>query len=85
MGPPKKSEAKPASPKPANTKSPDIAVASITDTLASLHVNPDTGITYAEADDRRKEHGYNEVAEKKRHPVLKFLGKFWESRRGCSS
>jgi magnesium-transporting ATPase (P-type) len=22
-------------------------------------------------------HGYNEVAEKKRHPVLKFLGKFW--------
>jgi len=26
---------------------------------------------------RRKEHGYNEVAEKKVHPVLRFLGKFW--------
>ena len=28
-------------------------------------------------DARRKEHGYNEVAEQKEHPVLKFLGKFW--------
>ena len=28
-------------------------------------------------DTRRKEHGYNEVAEKKGHPVLKFLRKFW--------
>ena len=28
-------------------------------------------------DARRKENGYNEVAEKKEHPVLKFLGKFW--------
>ena len=25
----------------------------------------------------RKEHGYNEVAETKGHPVLRFLGKFW--------
>ena len=30
-----------------------------------------------EANARRKERGYNEVAEKGRHPVLKFLGKFW--------
>ena len=28
-------------------------------------------------DVRRKEHGYNEVAEKKAHPVRKFLQKFW--------
>ena len=28
-------------------------------------------------DTRRKENGYNEVAEKKGHPVLKFLTKFW--------
>jgi H+-transporting ATPase len=63
--------------KPASAKAPDIAAASVPDTLAALHVNPDTGLTNAEADIRRKEHGYNEVAEKKRHPVLKFLQKFW--------
>ena len=58
-------------------KSPDFATASVPDTLAALHVNPDSGLTRAEVDVRRKEHGYNEVAEKKRHPVLKFLEKFW--------
>jgi H+-transporting ATPase len=63
--------------KPANAKPPEIYSASIPDTLAALHVNPDTGLTQAELDVRRKEHGYNEVAEKKQHPVLKFLGKFW--------
>ena len=47
------------------------------DTLAALHVNPETGLTHAEVDARRKEHGYNEVAEQKGHPVLMFLGKFW--------
>jgi H+-transporting ATPase len=40
-------------------------------------VNPDTGLTHTEVEVRRKEHGYNEVAEKKGHPVLKFLGRFW--------
>ena len=74
---PDKSEAKPAPAKPATTKPPDIASASVPDTLASLKVNPDTGLTHAEVDTRRKENGYNEVAEKKGHPVLKFLKKFW--------
>ena len=60
-----------------NAKPPDFASASVPDTLATLHVNPDTGLTRAEVDVRRKEHGYNEVAEKKGHPVLMFLGKFW--------
>jgi magnesium-transporting ATPase (P-type) len=63
--------------KPANTKPPDIATASVPDALAALHVNPDTGLARAEVDVRRKEHGYNEVAPTKGHPVLKFLGKFW--------
>jgi magnesium-transporting ATPase (P-type) len=63
--------------KPANAKPPDIASASIPDTLATLHVNPDTGLTQAEVDASRKEHGYNEVAVKKEHPVLQFLRKFW--------
>ena len=62
---PSKSEAKPAPPKPANGKPPDIAAASVPDTLASLHVNPDTGLTHEEVDVRRKENGYNEVAVKK--------------------
>ena len=47
------------------------------DAHAALHVNSDTGLTRAEVGARRKEHGYNEVAEQKGHPVLKFLAKFW--------
>jgi plasma-membrane proton-efflux P-type ATPase len=50
---------------------------SIPDTLSALHVNPDNGLMHAEVDVRRKENGYNEVAEKKSHPALKFLQKFW--------
>jgi H+-transporting ATPase len=72
-----KTEAKPTPSKPATAKAPDIATASVPDTLAALHVNPDIGLTRAEVDTGRKEHGYNEVARKKGHPVLKFLGKFW--------
>jgi plasma-membrane proton-efflux P-type ATPase len=74
---PIKSEADPAPSKPANARPPDIVSASIPNALAALHVNPDTGLTHAEVDTRRKEHGYNEVAEKRGHPVLMFLGKFW--------
>ena len=40
-------------------------------------MNPDTGLTHAEVDVRQKKDGYNEVAEQKGHPVLKFLRKFW--------
>jgi magnesium-transporting ATPase (P-type) len=75
--PQNKSEAQPAPARPADTKPPEIASASVPDTLASLKVNPDTGLARAEADTRRKENGYNEVAETKAHPVLKFLRKFW--------
>ncbi len=60
-----------------NTKPPDIASTSVPETLAALKVNPDTGLTIAEVDIRRKAHGYNEVAEKKGHPVSEFLRKFW--------
>ncbi len=72
-----KPEAEPAPAKPADTKPPDIAAASVPDTLASLKVNPDTGLTRAEVEVRRKANGFNEVAETKGHPVRKFLGKFW--------
>jgi plasma-membrane proton-efflux P-type ATPase len=70
-------ESEPVPAKPATAKPPDIATASVPDTLATLKVNPDTGLTSADVDARRKEHGYNEVAEKKGHPVLTFLRKFW--------
>ena len=72
-----KSQSKSAPARPADTKSPEIASASVPDTLASLKVNPETGLTRAEVDGRRKQNGYNEVAETKGHPVLKFLRKFW--------
>jgi H+-transporting ATPase len=66
-----------SSAKPAMAKPPDIASASIADTLAALQVHPDTGLTRAEAEIRQKEYGFNEVKEKKRHPVRNFLKKFW--------
>ena len=61
----------------APSQAPNLAAASIPDTLAALRVNPETGLTDAEVDVRRTEHGYNEVAETHGHPVLMFLGKFW--------
>jgi H+-transporting ATPase len=61
---PKESEDEPAPLKPANAQPPDIASAPVPDTLAALRVNPDTGLTHAEVDVRRKEHGYNGVAER---------------------
>ncbi|HYQ47483.1 MAG TPA: plasma-membrane proton-efflux P-type ATPase [Thermodesulfovibrionales bacterium] len=60
-----------------NKNEPDIAAASLEETLAMLHVVPESGLARGEADIRLKAYGYNEVAEKKRHPVLRFLGKFW--------
>ena len=60
-----------------NKKVSDLVSASVPDTLAVLRADPVTGLTRAEAQARLKEQGYNEVAEQKGHPVLRFLGKFW--------
>ena len=65
---PNHSEAEPAPVKPANAEPPEIASESVPATLAALHVNPDAGLTRAEVDARRKEHGYNEVVEQKGPP-----------------
>ncbi len=62
---------------PATVQKSDIASASVSSTLAALDVNPETGLTHAEVESRCKEHGYNEVAEQKSHPIIKFLSKFW--------
>jgi H+-transporting ATPase len=72
-----KTLAEPAHPNSVDVKPADLATASIPDTLATLGVNPDVGLTDAEVDDRRKAHGYNEVAARTGHPVLRFLKKFW--------
>jgi H+-transporting ATPase len=59
------------------TMTDDIAAKSIPDTLEQLHVDPSIGLTHGEVESRRREHGSNEVAEHKEHPVLNFLRKFW--------
>jgi H+-transporting ATPase len=72
------SGAKPPHPQPrAASGTLGIASASIPDTLAALKVDPEIGLTHAEAATRLKVQGYNEVAVQKGHPVLAFLGKFW--------
>lgn len=70
-------EQEPLGSMPSTAKEADIGSASVQDALTALHVSPDTGLTREEVDLRRKEHGYNEVAEQVEHPVLKFIAKFW--------
>ena len=53
------------------------------ETLASLHANPTTGLLRADVEARRKDEGFNEVAEKRAHPLLMFVSKFWGSARAC--
>ncbi len=72
-----KRDAGPAPSKPAGGTPPDVASAQVSDPLAALHVDPETGLTRAEVAVRRKEHGYNEVVEETGHPVVAFLRKFW--------
>ena len=58
-------------------KGSSFVTASVPDTLTALRVNPEAGLSRDEARDRLREHGFNEVAEQRGHPLLKFLGKFW--------
>lgn len=64
-------------PLPLLGKVPDLAAASVSDTLAALRVSAETGLMKAEVDARRNEYGYNEVAEAREHPLVAFLAKFW--------
>ena len=59
------------------TALPDLASAPLADALAALATNPETGLTVAEAQARRAKYGYNEVAQAKDHPLLRFGRKFW--------
>jgi len=48
----KKSVVGSPSSKPTTAKEPDIASVPVPDTLAALHMNPETGLTHAEVDTR---------------------------------
>ena len=82
---PNKAEAQRTPWKPANVGAPDIAGEKVPDALAALRVNPDIGLTHDEVDVRRKEHGYNEVAEKRGTRSSNSSRNSGESRRGFSS
>ena len=49
---------------------------SISDLLRTLSSN-ESGISMQEAKKRLVQYGYNEIAEKKINPVVKFLRYFW--------
>lgn len=68
-----------------NSKPPDIASSSVPDTLSSLKVNPETGLTRAEVEVQRKENRYNEVAEKKATRSSDSFENSVESWCGCSN
>jgi H+-transporting ATPase len=76
---PRTHEVEPQPPRLADAKPPDLASASVPDVLTALKVNPEIGLARADVDTRRKENGYNEVAETRSHPFLKLLKKFWGS------
>ncbi len=47
------------------------------DAIKELKTDPERGLSRAEADKRLQDYGYNEIPEKKVHPLVKFLKKFW--------
>ncbi len=50
---------------------------SIEDVLKDLHTNQEKGLTEEEVKKRLEKYGLNEIPEKKKSPVLKFLSYFW--------
>jgi len=62
---------------PLASAAPGIASATIAETLSTLQVTLEKGLSRAEVEARRKTHGYNEVAVQQEHPLRQFLAKFW--------
>ncbi|TRU37758.1 MAG: plasma-membrane proton-efflux P-type ATPase [Microcystis aeruginosa Ma_MB_F_20061100_S20] len=54
----------------------DLSKISMRDLMIQLKTSPD-GLTTSEAKNRLNSNGYNEIAEKKVSPLLKFLSYFW--------
>ena len=59
-----------------NLSSEEAKKISIDDLLKKLKTTK-KGLTSSEIEKRRSDYGFNELPEKKAHPVLKFLGYFW--------
>ena len=55
----------------------DLTAIPLPETLASLVVDPQSGLSQREADVRLQTLGPNEVVERRGHPLLAFLMKFW--------
>jgi plasma-membrane proton-efflux P-type ATPase len=55
----------------------DLAAAPVAETLAALGVDPAVGLAQSEAASRLRRDGPNEVLERRPHPALAFLRKFW--------
>jgi H+-transporting ATPase len=47
------------------------------DIVRSLQTSIDVGLSQAEVEARRRQYGHNEVAERKRNPLLQFAKRFW--------
>jgi plasma-membrane proton-efflux P-type ATPase len=67
----------PTPPGAPDVASATVASATVAAALTALGVNPEAGLARTEVDARRRIHGYNEIEERKGHPVLRFLQKFW--------
>jgi len=67
-----------APPRPASSQAPagEDTTLSIQDLLQKLTTS-NAGLSQSEAARRLDEHGYNELAEEKSNPILKFLSYFW--------
>ena len=50
---------------------------SVEDTLKDLETSLSTGLSEDDAKKRLEKYGYNEIPEKKKSPILKFLSYFW--------
>jgi H+-transporting ATPase len=55
----------------------DFQLMSSNDAIKLLQSDLNSGLKETDVKKRMKQYGYNEVPEKKTHPVLRFLAKFW--------
>jgi len=60
-----------------NQKNVDFKMMEAAEVLELLKTDKDRGLAHDEVKRRLARDGYNEVSEKKQHPVLLFLEKFW--------
>lgn len=58
-------------------KKPEFDNSKVDETVSVIGSNLETGLTSAEAENRQKQYGFNEVPEKKANPAVQFAKKFW--------